>query len=80
MAEVGRKWRNFGGAGAESRTIDRGSDPACKSLAIDTNNGGEDNRSRLWGPKKRNLGQMAGTSLPGLIECPLIQEDSHGSR
>jgi hypothetical protein len=24
--------------------------------------------------------QLLGTSLPRLIECPLIQEDSHGSR
>jgi len=50
VARVG-KWRNFGGAGAESRTVG-GAIWCGKALHIDTNSGWEENRSRLWRQKR----------------------------
>jgi hypothetical protein len=48
VAKVGRKWRNFGGAGAESRTIGA---LQMKLFHIDANRDWGDNDICFWGQK-----------------------------
>jgi hypothetical protein len=49
VAKVGRKWRNFGGAGSESHTA--GGDPDENCFNIDANMDLGKNSSRFWGQK-----------------------------
>jgi hypothetical protein len=48
VAKVGRRWRNFGGAGAESRTIGA---LQMKLFHIDANRDWGDNDICFWGQK-----------------------------